>query len=676
MRKLVLILTFAIANSIMYAQIAQTPEQIIGNIMESVSEKNLELNDHSQVFDDLVELYENPVNLNNAKAVDFEKLIFLTDIQIQNTLQYLKDNYPIYSKYQLQGIWGMTISDIENLLVFFYIGDEPTTKYNQKYFKGQTIVRDQFYIEKQDGYLQNENNHYIGNKHHIYSKTFLQYGNNLSAGITFDKDPGEILLTKGHPPIDFISAHIAYEGKKLLKTLIIGDFHANFGQGLALWSGTNMGKSTEPIQTRKRGQGFKKYTSANEYAFFRGVATTLQLKKMELSMFASLKKLDASINFDSLNHKTFITSITKTGYHRTPSELNKRNNLTYNTFGSNLKFYHNNLNLSIGAFYNHFLAHSFETKQLYQQFAKPNIESSHYWISYNYGYKNIIAFGESSLTNKGYWATLNGVVLNPANNVSLTLLHRYYHLKYFSLWTNSFSEYSNPSGESGFYLGLSSYPLAKLKFSGYMDVFKTEWLKYSLNKPSNGYEISLQGDYIINDQISAYLRYREKEKAINTRGTLDPAFNTTKYNSKKIRLHTSFIVDNNWSLQFRIEKSLYKELNNNTSEGLLAFTGIKYISNTTKLTCWARYTIFETDDYNSRIYAYENDLLYNFYTPSFQRDGSRVYFLFRYELLKNLRFWFKAGQTHYNNVEEIGSGLQKIHGNTRTQIKMQVQLKF
>ncbi|MGQ1787292.1 MULTISPECIES: hypothetical protein [unclassified Saccharicrinis] len=672
MKLLLLTLTLLIGIAGIRAQVAENPEKVIDELMESLSENDIDLNNQSQIFDDLLELYENPVNINLIEQVDLEKLVFLSDLQIKAILDYMEKMGPLDSKYQLQGAGGLTRTDIERLMMFVTIEPIETKPPYRKHLDGQLILRDQFDVEKAKGYESDSTGSgYYGDRHHLYAKLQLRYGSNWYAGMVMDKDPGEEIT-----PIDFVSGYAMFEGDNLIKTVIIGDYHANFGQGLALWTGTSMGKTSEPLSIRKRGHGFRKYSSANEYAYFRGIATTLAYKNAEFSLFASLKDRDADIGFHEDSTWTIVASMPETGYHRTQSELNKKNKLGQSTYGANLDCRFKNLSVSLGGFSQTYDADSIAVKELYQILAHEKTKSSQYWIAYNYGTNNWLAFGELAVDGTGNPAMINGLQLRPANQVSVALSHRYFSRKYYSPWVNAFSENSFPAGESGFYLAINTLPVPKLKLAGYVDLFKTNWLKYSIDKPSSGYDISFQANYELNPQFKVNVRYREKEKSQNQTIEDIPEYIIATTNIKKVRLHTDMVAHQNWLLQMRVEKSFYKEENKRSTEGILAYTGVKFLNNNHKLSCWLRYSIFDTENYDTRLYAYENDLLYNFYTPAFQGEGSRVYFMAQYQALRNVKLWIKAGRTTYSDRNEISSGLQTINSNTRTNIRMQIQIKF
>ena len=670
--RLLLTITGLLFLSFLKAQVAENPEKVVEGLMESLSENDVDLNNQSQVFDDLIELYERPVNINRLGKEDLEKLVFLSDIQVESLMEFLEKMKPINSMFQLQGVEGFCRTDIERLSMFVRYDEIETDVKHRKYLSGQLILRDQFELENAKGYkTDTTSSGYLGDKHHMYSKLQLKYGDGFSAGLVLDKDPGEELT-----PIDFVSGYAMYHGDKWLKTLIVGDYHANFGQGLTLWTGTSMGKTSEPLSVRKRGSGFKKYSSANEYAFFRGVATTVRLNKADISLFASHKDRDASFSYLKDSAFSVVESMPETGYHRTQTEMDKRKQLTQTTAGVNIGYRLQNLSLSVGGFVQKYDADSVAVKELYRYMAHEKAESSHCWLSYNYGLGKLLLFGEAALADDGSPAVINGLQFKPANNVSVAMLYRCFSSKYYSPWTNAFAENSFPAGESGFYLGMNVYPLPNVKLSGYIDVFKTKWLKYNVDKPSEGYDVSFQGDYEFNSSFKVYVRYREKEKMKNVTVEDLSDFNVVSTNIKKVRLHTDGAINKNWAVQARVEKSFYKQESQDDTKGTLAYAGLKFTSSSSRISCWLRYLVFDTENYDSRLYAYENDLLYNFYTPAFQGDGTRVYAMVRYEIVRNVKFWLKAGRTIYNDRDIIGSGLQEVDGNVKTNLRMQLQIKF
>ena len=112
------------------------------------------------------------------------------------------------------------------------------------------------------------------------------------------------------------------------------------------------------------------------------------------------------------------------------------------------------------------------------------------------------------------------------------------------------------------------------------------------------------------------------------------------------------------------------------TQGYVVYQDVKYKFAKFPLTIAARFALFDTDSYDTRIYAYEDDILYTFSIPGMYYKGSRMYLLLKYNVTRFATIEFKIAQTYYRNKAEVGSGLTLIDGNHKTDVKAQVQFKF
>lgn len=112
----------------------------------------------------------------------------------------------------------------------------------------------------------------------------------------------------------------------------------------------------------------------------------------------------------------------------------------------------------------------------------------------------------------------------------------------------------------------------------------------------------------------------------------------------------------------------------NKENGFLSFFDFIYKPMMKPISGVLRLQYFETDGYNSRIYAYENDVLYSYSIPAFSDKGFRYYLTLNYDLTKKLSFWLRWAQTIYKNRNTVGSGLDEIQGSRRTEVKLQARL--
>ena len=104
-------------------------------------------------------------------------------------------------------------------------------------------------------------------------------------------------------------------------------------------------------------------------------------------------------------------------------------------------------------------------------------------------------------------------------------------------------------------------------------------------------------------------------------------------------------------------------------QGYLAFLEGKYGD---RFSASLRLQYFETGSYESRIYAYESDVLYASAFPAFYEKGLRYYMNFNYEQGKKFRIWLRWAQTIYPEKKQRGSGLEEINSKSRTEVKLQL----
>ena len=81
-------------------------------------------------------------------------------------------------------------------------------------------------------------------------------------------------------------------------------------------------------------------------------------------------------------------------------------------------------------------------------------------------------------------------------------------------------------------------------------------------------------------------------------------------------------------------------------------------------------------DFNSRIYAYEQDLNGIYNIPSFSGKGSAFFILVQLKVMRICTFGIKYSRISYEDRKRIGSGLDEIPGNVKSEIKIQCRLKF
>ena len=85
---------------------------------------------------------------------------------------------------------------------------------------------------------------------------------------------------------------------------------------------------------------------------------------------------------------------------------------------------------------------------------------------------------------------------------------------------------------------------------------------------------------------------------------------------------------------------------------------------------------FHTDNYRTRIFSYEKNILYAFNMPSFYGKGVRLALSFRWDIVKQLSFSAKFGYTYYADRDVIGTDLEEIEGHMKADVYTSLRWKF
>jgi hypothetical protein len=312
----------------------------------------------------------------------------------------------------------------------------------------------------------------------------------------------------------------------------------------------------------------------------------------------------------------------------------------------------------------------------YNKYALSGNSFGNYSFDYSYTFRNLHFFGEAAISSGFDKAFINGLILSASSRIDMSLLYRNISKSYQALYTSAFTESTYPNNEKGLYAGISVRPNNFWRIDAYADLYKFPWLRFRVDAPSTGADYLIQLDYKPNKILEIYTRYHAESKAINVNPdqlTLSPVIQQPK---KNWRTQVSYKVNASITLRNRIELVWFDKKGVSAEQGFLSYFDFIYKPLLKPYSGSLRLQYFETDGYNSRLYAYENDVLYSFSIPVFYDKGYRYYININYDINKKLSLWVKWGQTIYSNKTRIGSGLDEIPGNTKSEIKLQAMYRF
>lgn len=665
---------------------ATTTEQLIADIFEQYTAESEETIDYDSFFEDLIFYSQNPINLNQATRDQLDKLPFLSDIQVENILSYVYESGGMQTIYELQLVDGLDMTDIRRMLPFVNVGEaiDQTKKIYWrdllKYGKNELLFRLDKGLETKEGYqflpeedpnsIEINSKNYSGNSLYHSLRYKFHFKDRIQFGFTGEKDAGEQFWGAMHKGYDFYSAHAQLNDFGKFKTIVAGDFRANFGQGLVLHPEFGMGKSSYVLNVTPHNSGLKKFSSTDESNFFRGGGATIRLGKFDFSAFYSNKMIDG----DTLNG-TFATII-KTGYHRTTDELGKKHTVNQQILGGNATYTFSNFQLGFTAVHTQLDNRLEPDKTVYNRFYFAGDKQTTAGFHYRMRLKKLNLFGETAMTDNASMATINGFSFSPLSQVSLVALYRYYSPEYDTFYASSFSETSRINNESGLYLGAEVRPFRKWKLAAYADSYRFAWPKYGIDAPSIGKDYLLQADFVPKRNIAMFWRFKFEEKQTNlsTTDAVMPVLVPLQKTSLRYQLAYSY---GNFSFKNVLEGNLSRKGDADWTYGVIASQDVSYVFQTIPLKIDFRYQFFDAVDYENRFYSYEKDVLYAFSIPMYFGLGTRYYMNLKYELNRNLSFWFKMAQAIYaDDRESLSSGNETILGNRKTDVRFLLKWEF
>lgn len=632
-----------------------------------------DLNDRTEQL----EYYKrHPINLNHTSVEELKRFGLLSAQQISNLFLHIKTSGKLLNLLELQSITGFDLNIIEKILPYVSL----SSGYHSSHLNWKEIVKnaDQSILmrygrtlQQQKGFISTSRGRYLGTPEKVLLKYRLQQGDRLSAGLLMEKDAGEQWLKNKLP--DFISAHIAVGKLLFFDKAVIGDYSFQLGQGLTFSSGFSFGKGADVTSVAGNDSGIRPYTSANEANFLRGAATTMTVtRKMKLNLFFSRRDLDASLTKQSDGQNTLL-SINESGLHRSTSELSNKNSVQQNVKGGALQYHADRFNSGL-IFYHTRYNHPFiKGSADYKRYSFQGTELTNIGFHYNWTYKNSYFYGEAASSMDGGLAFLNGVLFSFGKKFSGVLLHRSYGKDYHSFFSRAVGENASNANEQGYYTGINYLFSKKWKFSFYLDYFRFPWLKYRVDAASQGFEILSQLNYQPRKDLKLSIRYKTGHKQQNP-DDKNQDIHLQTVSRSNLNLSCQMPLTKQVKSQQRLELSFYRK-NNSSENGLLLFQDLHYKAAAFPLSGNIRIAYFHTSSYNSRIYAYENDVQYSAASGSYFGEGFRHYINLRYRISSKMDVWARYSNTTYRHQDKIGSGMDEIQGNQKTEIKIQFRVQ-
>lgn len=570
-------------------------EDIIHDVCEMLTEDEGEESFES-VYEDMMTLASQPIDINATNEDELEQLRFLSAQQIKNILLYVH-NHPLYSLQELKIIPGLQEWEARNLAAFVTIGEGE---------KRKTLISDVFKYGQHEIIARTDvrkAEDFTHDPMYVQGRYRFHYSDKVQFGYSMRRQPNSTHVSHG--------GYIQINNVSVVKTIVAGNYQGQFGQGLVLSSPFTMGKSNYVLSVGMASEGLRKYSSLDGKGLH-GLGTTL--------CFPVGKKQDFS-------------SITMSAFY----SLTKANDSTYrHIVGANLTYQYRKWKVGITAvenIYSDSLRYYYENARYNQNYFRGDNQAVA-GINFRYNSGRVDIFGEATAAQNKCWggAVQVGTRITPIDDLGLIVLYRYYSPTFDNTLGHGFSETSRINDENGIYVGLDIQLVKKWRFSMYGDAFYFSGIKYGIPyKPSWGYDAMFLSEYrpIPNYYLALRVRAREKAKqgTYSLRGRFD-------WNN------------NHWHFRTQAETNIVDGNSSRLTYGWCIFQDVEYRFRI-PLTLQLRGMWFDTQNWNNRIYVYENDVLYAYSIPAIYGQGGRIYLNMRWKIIEKLSLYLRVSETIY-----------------------------
>ena len=561
----------------------------VEEVLEDVFNQLAEESDWSyeDMNEELLSIAENPMDLNQVTGDDLSRLMFLSDEQIDAILMY-QYQHGFKELYELQLIDCLKDYEIRNLLPFVKVRGEEAIRQEAK--GKEMYFREVFRYAQHETTLRVDARNiedYKGDPMYGKLRYRFNYQNRVQAGVSIVRRVSDKISGLEKERWDY-GGYIQLKDIGPMKTIVAGNYQANFGYGLVVGSPFKRGKSAYIQSTATTCEGLKKCSSVGDsYNYFHGVGATARIKWADVSAFYSLRKekeeawqhvVGVNVTAKWKKLKVGVTGVETLGL--LGDEAKGERDMGYGQ-------------LAMGAN-----------------------------VRYNWGKVDLWGEVATSHTEQWGWGTIIGLRVNPISDLNLLAIYRYYSPEYDNVYANALSSKTRVYDEHGGYLGIEYNRLRNWQLSVFGDVWK------------EGYETMAQADFVPQKDYRMHMRLRAKSK--NEIDTYSARWNGM-WDLGSWRLKTQ--VDAN--MVYAKEKWSY---------GWSVFQDVEYRFVRVPIVLQLRAQAFDAREWNNRVYMYENDVLYAYAIPFVYGLGGRFSLNARYKINDTFALYLRVSETLYQEA--------------------------
>ncbi len=603
--------------------------QVDDAVEQWIEEKESE-GDAADFSDLLLQLADNPVNLNDTMAV--VSLPFISPFQAKSLRHYITLYGQLLSVKELTLVPGFDSATVA--MIMLWIKVEPF------YGSGSMSIKDMLRrgrhtvvggiggtVETAEGY---SNGHYEGDNLHALFCYSYNYDNRISLRLSADKDPTEVWGRS-----NFVGYHLMVRNVGRIETLVIGRYNLQFGQGVTLWTGFEPFSLTG-VSPVRYASGIRAASAFRETGWQEGVAATLDV-----------------------GHGFAVTAFGS----RTSGEW---------FGGGHVGYRHGNLVLGVTAtatlLDDSVRLHDYVYNQDY---FRGNRQAA-FGVDALWQAGALMLYGEAAVDHKGAPAIIAGARVTAGGDNSFGVTLRHYDERYHNLHAAAYS-ISETRNEQGVSLDARLRLPLSLRALLSVDLHRFPALRYGSYVPSDGAWLRAQLSRNIGQAAEVSVRYAWRQKQRNVPGSDSTLYLGEETLRQQLQGQLK-ITHGPWRFTTRGILAWFDSEYNERQLGWLVAQEVRRVSGPWQTALQAAW--FDIDGYYARIYLSESNLQYSYTIPALQNRGLRLAAVMRYDFSRSLNLSAKYTLSLYSGLDAVGTGDAATPGNHRQTWHLQLRWKL
>ncbi|MBR2113908.1 MAG: helix-hairpin-helix domain-containing protein [Prevotella sp.] len=660
-----------LALALLWSMVAYSQDSWQDDFRQWMTIEDMEEGYGEAMMEQLAEVVASPINLNQTTREELEALPFLSANQVEDIVAYIYRYAPIRSIGELKMIGSLDFHTRQLLEHFVYVGSEmprrvwPRLSDVGKYGRHKLVVSGKIPLYDRKGDILSDGSGYLGYKYRHDIRYQFNYNDRIKFGLTAAQDAGEPFFSdKNRMGYDHYSYYLQLRNMGQLEELNLGMYRVQMGMGLVMNTAFSLGKLATLQSMGRSTHMLTAHASRSQGDYLQGAAATIRLADhWRLTAFASYRPLDATLNEDGTAR-----TLLRDSYHRTKTELSKKNNTHETDFGGSIGYRQGTFHVNLNMVYTHFNRQLIPQQVLYKRYAASGSDFTNISVDYGYNTSRWGMSGETAINHQAALATINTMNWRATDALTLMLLHRYYDKRYSALHAMSFGEGSSVQNEHGVYLGAKWQPARTWLLQSYVDYAHFSFPRYQVSLPSDAFDALLSTCYNgqkWNLEARYRMRIRQRDDSEKQRLQNQP--------EHRLRLRSTITLSPQWSLQSQAD-AVCTWADNLWQRGIML--GQHATWRWRCLTMDGHIGWFHTDSYDARLYQYERSVQYDFLFPAYYGHGLRHCLMLQAAVGQRLTAIIKYGTTNYFDRSTIGSGLQQISHSSMTDILLQLRVKI